>query len=349
MRLRNRAVDSRTSLPARCAPADPDEEPGQDDRPDHHQDRHQREVAVGRHDPAHEDHEARRGQDRYHDVERAVRVRGQRVDQAAGEQHDERDDDGLEDERGPPADSRGDRPADQRPGGCADSAHAADHPEGPRAGLQVPEQDGDEDVDGRDQQGGADSQEQGVAHGEHGDAGRGGADHRAEPIDGESDQEAPLAAPLVGQLAARDHEGGHDQEKQGNADLHGLDGGVQVGLDVVDHDVHVQPAKLQMNWARARGSSIFRSDPLSGCAVLTMLPTIAYLPVGHITRPEWPRICSPGVDWRLPGTLSTGSTAPSADSVQNIYGVSRIKRGQSVKDQVRLGTGCHRVATSRWS
>jgi hypothetical protein len=108
------------------------------------------------------------------------------------------------------------------------------------ARLQVPEQDRDEDVDRRDQQGGTDSQEQGVANGEHADAGRDGADQRAEPVDGQSGDEAPFAAELVGQLAARDHEGGHDQEKQGNADLHRLDGGVQVGLDVVDHDVHVR-------------------------------------------------------------------------------------------------------------
>jgi hypothetical protein len=62
-------------------------------------------------------------------------------------------------------------------------------------------------------------------------------------------------------------EGRHDQQEQGDADLHALNGGVQVVADVSDHDVHVQPAKLQMNSARASGTSIRRSRRSRGLPV----------------------------------------------------------------------------------
>jgi hypothetical protein len=45
-----------------------------------------------------------------------------------------------------------------------------------------------------------------------------------------------------------------------------------------------EPAKLQMNWARASGASIFRSDTLVCCSALTTLTTVAYLPANRITR-----------------------------------------------------------------
>jgi hypothetical protein len=45
-----------------------------------------------------------------------------------------------------------------------------------------------------------------------------------------------------------------------------------------------------MNWARASGASIFRSDALVCCSVLTMLPTVAYFPVGRITRRVGPHL-----------------------------------------------------------
>ena len=46
---------------------------------------------------------------------------------------------------------------------------------------------GGEDVDGRDQQGGTYSLEDGVAEDEHADAGRDGAEQRAEPVDDQAD------------------------------------------------------------------------------------------------------------------------------------------------------------------
>ena len=71
------------------------------------------------------------------------------------------------------------------------------------------------------------------------EAGRDRAEHRTDAVDDEAGQEAPLAAVAVGELAAGDHQGRHHQQEQGDRDLHALDGGVQVGADVVDHHVHV--------------------------------------------------------------------------------------------------------------
>src|SRR6185437_5101348 len=222
------------------AAADPDEEPGQDQRSHHEQDGHQDQVLVGGQDPPNQDHQAYGGQHRPDGVERTGRVGGHRVNEAAAEQHDDHDDEGLEDEGGPPADGRGDQAADQRPGGGADAAHAADQPERPRTGFDVAEQYGGEDVDGRDQQGGADALEDGVAQDQHAEPGCGGAQDGANPVDEQPELEQPFAAIAVGQLAARDHQRGHHQQEQGDADLDALDVGVQVVADVVDHDVHVR-------------------------------------------------------------------------------------------------------------
>jgi hypothetical protein len=111
-----------------------------------------------------------------------------------------------------------------------------------------------------------------------------------------------------------------------------------------------EPAKLQMNWAKASGASIFRSDALVGCPVLTMLSTVAYLPVGRITRHEWGPIFPPvtaagrrsgrvgGVadDWRL--TVTFRDEADVEQAVQSV-------REHEVEDDVRSRLG-HRVAMS---
>src|SRR5690349_13695985 len=222
------------------AAADPDEEPGQDQRSHHEQDRHQRRVLIGRQDPPDQDHQAYGRQYGPDGVEGTGRVGGNRVNDAAAEHQDDQDDERLEDKGGPPADAGGDQAADQRPGGGADAAKAADRPERPRTGFDVVEQQGGEDVDGRDQQGGADALEDGVAQDQHAEPGCGGAEDGTDPVDEEPELEQPFAAIAVGQLAARDHQRGHHQQEQGDADLDALDVGVQVVADVVDHDVHVR-------------------------------------------------------------------------------------------------------------
>ena len=198
------------------------------------------EVVVGGEDPHHDQDEAGGRQDRAEGVEGPGRIGRDGIDDRAAQQDDHRDDHGLEDEGRPPADRGGDETADQRSGGGADAAHPGDHPEGPGTRRDVAEEHRREDVDGRDQQGGADPFEDRVAEDEDAETRRDCAHQRADPVDGEADREAPLAAPPVGQLAAGDHEGGHHQQEHGDRDLYALHGRVEVLADVGDHHVHVR-------------------------------------------------------------------------------------------------------------
>ena len=180
----------------------------------------------------------------------------------AAEQDDDRHDHGLEHERRPPADRGGDEAPDQRPGGGADAAHAGDHAERLGARRDVGEQHRGEDVDRRDQQGRADAFEDRVADEEHADARRDRAQQGADPVDGQTEGEAPLASPLVGQLAAGDHQRRHHQQEDGDDGLHALDGRVQVRADVGDHHVHVRAREAadELRAARAAPASV-RSEP----------------------------------------------------------------------------------------
>ena len=60
------------------------------------------------------------------------------------------------------------------------------------------------------------------------------------PYSDQTPGEAALAAPAVGQLAAGDHQHGHDQQEQRDRGLHALHVRVQIVADVVDHHVHVR-------------------------------------------------------------------------------------------------------------
>ena len=162
------------------------------------------------------------------------------IDDRATQPDDHRDDHRLEHERRPPTDRGGDETSDQRSGGGADASHPGDHTEGPGPRRDVGEEQRREDVDGRDQQGGADAFEDRVAEDQDAEAGRGRADQRADPVDDETDREAPLAAPPVGQLAAGNHERRHHQQEHRDRDLHALHRRVQVLADVGDHHVHVR-------------------------------------------------------------------------------------------------------------
>ena len=103
----------------------------------------------------------------------------------------------------PPADRRRDEAADQWPRRGADAAHAADQAKGAGPRLDVVEEHRREDVDGRDQQGRADALEGRVADDQDAETRRERGDHGADAVDGETADEAALAAPDVGQLAAR--------------------------------------------------------------------------------------------------------------------------------------------------
>ena len=150
------------------------------------------------------------------------------------------DDERLEHEGGAPTDGGGDEAADQGSGGGADAAHPGDDAEGLGPGRHVGEQDRGEDVDGWDQQRGADAFEDRVAEDQHAEPLGHRAHEGADPVEDEPDDEAPLATPAIGQLAARDHEGGHHEQEDGDRRLDALNRGVQILADVVDHHVHVR-------------------------------------------------------------------------------------------------------------
>ena len=63
---------------------------------------------------------------------------------------------------------------------------------------------------------------------------------RAGAVHHEAQREAPLATPAVGQLAAGDHERRHDEQEDGDGDLHAMHRRVQIVADVGDHHVHVR-------------------------------------------------------------------------------------------------------------
>ena len=214
------------------AGADEEEERQHEGRSDHQEDRHQGVVGAGLKDPDDDAEHADRRQDRPDRVERTGRVGLERIFEAAAQQDDHRDDDGLEDERGAPADRRGDQASDQRPCRCADAAEPADHAEGPGARGEVGEPQGREDVYRRDQERCADALEHRVAEDQHPEVRRDRADQGSGAVEHQAPGEAPLAAPALGQLAARNHQDGHDHQEQRDRGLHALDGRVQVLADV---------------------------------------------------------------------------------------------------------------------
>ena len=222
------------------ASAGVEEEPDQERGSGRQQHRHQQRVAVGLEDPEHDEEHADRRQDGSEPIEGTGRVGREGVGDPAAEQDDQRDDRGLEDERGPPADRGGDETADQRSGRGAEASQPADDAERPSARGEVAEAQGREDVDGRDQQGGADALQHRVAKDQHPEPRRDRAEQRADPVQHEADREAALAAPTIAQLAGGDHQDRHDQQEQGDRRLHTLHGRVQVLGDVVDHHVHVR-------------------------------------------------------------------------------------------------------------
>ena len=204
------------------AGADVEEEPGQEREPEHEEHREERVVGAGLQDPEDDAEHADRREDRSDGVEGSRRVRRERIDEATAQQDDRRDDRGLEDERGPPADSRRDQAADQRPGRGADPAEPADRAERPGPRGEIGEPQRREDVDRRDQERRPDALEHRVAEDQHAEVRRDRAHQGADPVQREAQVEAPLAAPAVGQLAARDHQDRHDQQEQGDRGLDAL-------------------------------------------------------------------------------------------------------------------------------
>ena len=138
------------------------------------------------------------------------------------------------------ADRRGDEAADQRPRRRADAAHAADDPEGPRARLQIIEEDRRQDVDRRDHQGRPNALQGRVSEDQHPKHRGERRHHGARAIHREPPDQAALAPENVRQLAARDHQRRHAQKKQCDRGLHAMHGRFEISGDAGDRDVHAR-------------------------------------------------------------------------------------------------------------
>ena len=189
------------------ASADVEEEPDQERGSGGQQHRHQHGVVVGLQDPEHHEEHADRRQDRAERVEGTRRVGRQRdrsirrlsrtisATTAAWKTNAARQ--LIAVVMSPPISGPAAAPMPPMP---------ADDAERPRARGEVAEPQRGEDVDGRDQQRRADALEHRVAEDQHAEPRRDRAQQRADPVQHEADGEAALAAPAIGQLAARDHQ-----------------------------------------------------------------------------------------------------------------------------------------------
>ena len=201
---------------------------------------HQPDVVVGGQDAHDEEDETGGREDGSDGVEGARRIRRQGVFEVAAQHDDQCDHQGLEDEGGPPADPRGDQPADQRTGRGADPAQPDDDPNARAREDMSVKRSVVRMYTGGMSSGGADPLEDRVAEDQDPQARGDGAQQGADPVDDEAGEEAALAAPAVGQLAAGDHQRRHDEQEDRDGDLHALNRGVEVLADVVDHHVHVR-------------------------------------------------------------------------------------------------------------
>ena len=315
VRLRNSPVDSSGSFPARSRERIQRKNQHQQGGAQSQEDRHQQAVAAGLEDPQDHKQHAEGRKDRPDGVEGAGRIRRQGIHELAAEQDDHGDDRGLEQERGSPADRGGDQAPDQRAGRGADAAHPADAAERPGARLQIGEQQRGEDVDRRDQQGRADAFQDRVAEDQDAEPGGNGAQQRADAVHDEPHDEAALAAPAVRQLAARDHQGRHDQQEQRDRGLHPLDGGVQVGADVVDHHVHVGTGEAADELGKGEGDQ----QPPRGDGRPCQVQVLGHVAPLHVqTQPSsgCRRRCSIAMDTFMTELSRTIGSCPAAPPQQ---------------------------------
>ena len=153
--------------------------------------------------------------------------------------HDEDDehDHDLADEHESPGEIRRYPAADDRPDRDRGPRDTADDPVGERTILPLIVGRG-QSGDGRDDEHGAQPFDERPADEEHAEvwAQRGG--QRAEPVDGETDGEGPVAPPDVAELGPDEHECRHHERVGGDRELDAGHGRVEVVHDLRDRDVH---------------------------------------------------------------------------------------------------------------
>ena len=136
-----------------------------------------------------------------------------------------------------PTGVRREQPADQRADRHGDGARRGDEPVGPRP-LGAAEVRRHQRHHGRHDQRGTEPFQHRPAEDQDREGLGQGGDGRATPVDDAADHEGPLAPDDLPDLAARDHEGRHDERVEGDGELDPGDRGPDVLGHRGDGDIH---------------------------------------------------------------------------------------------------------------
>ena len=200
------------------------------------------EAPCARADDAVDDHAQAGGGEQRADRVEADTGNGRRVGHPSGEAENAEHQDHLAHEDPAPAGIRREQPADQRPHGHRDGARRGHEPVGPRP-LGAAEVRGHQrHHSGHDERGAQPFQHR-PAEDEDRQGLRQRGDARTAPVDHAADHEGPLAPDDLPDLAARDHERGHDERVEGDGELNPGDRGPDVlghGCNGHIHDRGVQ-------------------------------------------------------------------------------------------------------------
>ena len=230
----------------------------------------------------HHQGEAGGGEDRADRVEAHAGDRG-RVGHPCRESQDAEHDDDLGDEHHPPAQVRGAQPADQRADGHRDGTGRRHQPVGPGTigAAEVRRHEGHDR--GHDQRG-AQPLENRPADDEDGKGLRQRRRERTAPVDHAADHEGTLAAEDLAELAARDHEGGHDQRVERDGQLDPGDRGADVLGHRGDGDVHDRAVEGHEELRRGQGE---KDQPVAGGGRLAVGHDGHCYPGADETAPVW--------------------------------------------------------------
>jgi hypothetical protein len=172
--------------------------------------------------------------------------------------------------------------AEDGPDGDARARHAAEDAVDDRA-VRAPVVAGREGDHRRQHERRADSLQNGPAGHERGHAPRRGGERRAARVDDDADLERPLAPPHVAELAAGQHQRGHDQRVERDHRLDRRDRGVEVLDQLGDGDVHHRLVQHHQELGRRKDdedSPLLHRRPRSIAASLTRRAAVRLAPSG---------------------------------------------------------------------
>ena len=186
----------------------------------------------------HDDRQPQRLERGAHAVERHPGARDLGHPDARREEQRDDDDADLHGKRVAPAREGREKAAHQRPQRGAHGGHGAHRGKGGDTHFAGRERGTDDRVDGGDHESGAEALEQRPAEHHHRQAAAQRRDQGAAAVHGDAEQEHGAASPDVAELAADQHEGGHDQRVEHERRLHARHGRAQTLHDRRHGDVH---------------------------------------------------------------------------------------------------------------